>query len=58
MKNEWIAPVKKVYKRDGKVFAAYSQDKYPHLYGQGIWIFADWDKALLAAGLIQKDADA
>jgi hypothetical protein len=49
-KNEWIAAVKKVYKRDGKVFAKYLQDNYPHLYNQGVWIFGDWDKALLAAG--------
>ena len=25
-KNEWIAAVKKVYKRDGKMFAKYLQD--------------------------------
>ena len=49
-KSDWIAAVKKVYKRDGKVFAKYLQDNYPHLYDQGIWIFGDWDKALLAAG--------
>jgi hypothetical protein len=34
-KNEWIAAVKKVYKRDGKVFAGHLQEKYPHLYEQG-----------------------
>jgi len=49
-KSDWIAAVKKVYKRDGKVFAKYLQDNYPHLYNQGVWIFGDWDKALLAAG--------
>jgi len=49
-KSEWIAAVKKVYKRDGKVFAGHLQDKYPHLYEQGIWIFGDWDKALHAVG--------
>ena len=49
-KSEWIAAVKKVYKRDGKVFAGYLQDKYKHLYEQGIWIFGDWDRALRAAG--------
>jgi hypothetical protein len=38
------------YKRDGKVFAKYLQDNYPHLYNQGVWIFGDGDKALLAAG--------
>jgi hypothetical protein len=36
--------------RDGKVFAKYLQDKYPHLYRQGVWIFGDWDKALRVAG--------
>jgi hypothetical protein len=51
MKNEWIAAVKKAYKQDGKVFAGDLQTKYPHSYGQGIWIFGDWDTALLAAGL-------
>jgi hypothetical protein len=49
-KSDWIAAVQKVYKRDGKVFAKYLQDNYPHLYNQGVWIFGDWDKALLAAG--------
>ena len=39
-----------MYKRDGKVFAKYLQDNYPHLYDQGVWIFGDWDNALLAAG--------
>jgi hypothetical protein len=29
-KNERIAAVKKVYKRDGKVFAGHLQDKYKH----------------------------
>jgi hypothetical protein len=49
-KSEWIAAMKKVYKKDGKVFAGNLQDNYPHLYEQGIWIFGDWDKALLATG--------
>ena len=49
-KNEWVAAMKKVYKKDSKVFAGYLQDKYKHLYEQGIWIFGDWDKALHAAG--------
>ena len=48
-KRDWIAAVKKVYKQDGKVFAGDLQAKYPHLYGQGVWIFGNWDKALLAA---------
>jgi hypothetical protein len=49
-KSECIAAVKNVHKRDGNVFAGYLQDKYAHLYEQGIWIFGDWDKALRAAG--------
>jgi hypothetical protein len=49
-KSEWIAAVKNVHKSEGNVFAGYLQDKYPHLYEQGIWIFGDWDKALCAAG--------
>jgi hypothetical protein len=49
--SDWIAAVKKVYKRDGKVFARHLQDKYGHLYEQGVWIFGDWDKALHAAGI-------
>lgn len=40
-RSEWIDAVKKVYKRDGKIFARYLQDKYKHLYEQGIWIFGD-----------------
>ena len=46
--------MKKVYKKAGKVFAKYLQDNYPHLYNQGVWIFGDWDKALLAAGFDPK----
>jgi hypothetical protein len=53
-KNDWIAAVKKVYKRDGKMFAKYLQDNYPHLYNQGVWIFGDWDKACLRQDLIQE----
>lgn len=49
-KRDWTDAIKKVYKRDGNVFAKYLQGKYPHLYNQGTWIFGDWDKALRAAG--------
>src|SRR5262249_22803910 len=49
-KKQWIAAVKNVYEKDGKIFAGYLQDNYKHLYEQGIWIFGDWDKALYAAG--------
>jgi hypothetical protein len=49
-KSDWITAVKKVYEKDGNVFAGHLQDKYKHLYEQGIWIFGDWDKALHAAG--------
>jgi hypothetical protein len=41
---------KKIYKRDGQIFAGYLQDKYPHLYNQGPWLFGDWDNALREAG--------
>jgi hypothetical protein len=47
-KRDWIAAIKKIYKRDGQVFAGYIQKKYPHIYSQGVWIFRDWDKALRA----------
>src|SRR5512132_4212648 len=49
-KSEWIAAVRKVYEKDGQVFAGHLQDKYAHLYEQSIWIFGDWDKALHSAG--------
>jgi hypothetical protein len=49
-KSEWIPAVRKLYEKDGKVFAGHLQRDYPHLYQQGIWIFGDWDKALQAAG--------
>src|SRR5258708_22962372 len=49
-KSEWIAAVRKVYEKDGHVFAGHLQDQHAHLYEQGIWIFGDWDKALHAAG--------
>ena len=41
---------KKIYKRDGQIFAGYLQDKYPHLYNPGPWLFGDWDNALCEAG--------
>jgi hypothetical protein len=50
-KREWIAAIKKVYERDGNVFAKRLQNKYPHLYTQGVWLFGNWDKALRAVGL-------
>ena len=49
-KRDWIVAVKKVYKRDGNIFAKRLQNKYLHLYTQGTWLFGDWDKALRAAG--------
>ena len=49
-KSDWIRAMKKVHEKDGKVLAGHLQDKYPHLYQQGVWIFGDWDKALRAAG--------
>jgi hypothetical protein len=49
-KNEWIAAIRKLYEKDGNVFAGYLQDKYAHLYEQGVWIFGDWDRALCAGG--------
>ena len=32
----WIEAVKKVYENGGNVFAGHLQEKYPHLYEQGI----------------------
>jgi hypothetical protein len=49
-KSDWVSAIKEVYKRDGNVFARRLQNKYPHLYTQGTWLFGDWDKALRAAG--------
>jgi len=49
-KRDWIAAIKKVYKRDEQVFAGFLQEKHQQLYHQGIWLFGDWDKALRAAG--------
>jgi hypothetical protein len=49
-KKDWIVAIKKVYKRDGKVFAGHMQARCAYLYNQGVWIFGDWDKALRAAG--------
>jgi hypothetical protein len=49
-KSEWIAAIRKLYGSDHNVLAGYLQDKYGHLYEQGVWIFGDWDKALCAAG--------
>jgi hypothetical protein len=41
-KREWNAAMKRVSEKDGNVFAGHLQDRYPHLYEQGIWIFGDW----------------
>jgi hypothetical protein len=49
-KNEWIHAVKKVYRKDGNIFAGYLKEKYSPLYTQGIWLFGDWDNALRKAG--------
>jgi hypothetical protein len=49
-KKDWVAALKKVYKKNGNVFAGYLQDKYLHLYNQGVWLFGDWDNALCKAG--------
>lgn len=49
-KREWIDGIQKIYKREGKIFAGYLQDKYPPIYNQGPWLFGDWDTALRAAG--------
>ena len=49
-KRDWIAAIKKVYKRDGQVFAGFLQEKYQQLYHQGTWLFGDWNNALRAAG--------
>jgi ROS/MUCR transcriptional regulator protein len=39
-KKDWIAAIKRVYKRDGNVFARRLQDRHPHLYTQGVWFLA------------------
>jgi hypothetical protein len=44
-KRDWIAAIKKVYKRDEQVFAGFLQEKHQQLYHQGTWLFGDWDKA-------------
>ena len=50
-KSDWIAcGEESSTKRMARCFAGHLQDKYPHLYQQGVWIFGDWDKALRAAG--------
>jgi hypothetical protein len=49
-KRDWIAAIKKVYKRDEQVFAGFLQEKHQQFYHQGTWLFGDWDKALRGAG--------
>ena len=49
-KRDWIAAIKKVYKRNEHVFAGFLQEKHQQLYHQGTWLFGEWDKALRAAG--------
>jgi hypothetical protein len=51
-KNQWIAAIRKVYRRNGDVLASHLQhSKYQHLYNQGVWICGDWYSAVAAAGL-------
>ena len=52
-KSDWIAAIK-LRERGESVFAGDLQDKHPYLYNQGIWIFGEWDRALLAAGFDPK----
>ena len=54
-KNDWIAGIKKLHRREGDISAGYLQDNYPHIYVQGVWIFGDWDKALSAGDSIQNE---
>jgi hypothetical protein len=49
-KSDWIEAIKKLYKRNGSVFARDLQDNHPQIYSQGVWLLGDWDKALSAAG--------
>ena len=49
-KRDWIAAIKKVYRQERNIGAKYFQRRRQHLYAQGVWIFSDWNKALLAAG--------
>jgi hypothetical protein len=49
-KGDWVAAIKKVYKRDEQVFAGFLQQKHQQLYHQGTWLFGDWDKVLRGAG--------
>ena len=45
-KRDWIAAIKKGYKRDEQVFAGFLQEKHQQLYHQGTWLFGNWDKYL------------
>jgi hypothetical protein len=53
-RSDWIAAIKRVYKRDRNITAIHLQRQHPHLYHQGVWIFGDWDKALRAGGFDPK----
>jgi hypothetical protein len=53
-KSDWIDAVKKLHKQGESISAGDLQDHYPYLYNQGVWIFGDWDTALLAAGFDPK----
>jgi hypothetical protein len=53
-KSDWIDTVKKLHKQGESVFAGDLQENHPYLYNQGVWIFGDWDRALLAAGFDPK----
>jgi len=49
-KRDWVAAIKKIYKRNAQIFPGSLQEKHQQLYHQGAWLFGDWDKALRAAG--------
>ena len=53
-KSDWVRAIRTVYKKTGNVFAGYLQKEYRHIYLQGVWIYGNWDKALLAAGFDPK----
>jgi hypothetical protein len=49
-KREWVAAIKRIYKRNNGVSAGLLQKSHPYLYNQGVWIFGDADEGLRAAG--------
>jgi hypothetical protein len=58
-KTEWVAEIKKIYKRKGVAGLQRLQKNHPHLYLQAKWLFGGMDEGFRFVGLdAQKSGSA